>query len=150
MTTHTEGLKPCPCCGQVPLLVNLGGWEILCKCGVSLCLPKSDKAPLIEQWNRRPAQASEAAIRNAALEEAAIEVETKWSRVPAEAIRALSTTPAEPVAIGDAHQIALTAAGHVMDAIKFPKLPGGDVQLKARIQCIIVNAIAASTIQPKG
>lgn len=115
MTTNTEGLKPCPFCGED---FNLyGGGIIACdNCGAEG--PTSEKLGdnYLERWNRRPtAQASEA-IRNAALEEAAkvaerpyqifsiggsLIMDSNQTEAIAKAIRALSTMPVEPVTNGD-------------------------------------------------
>jgi ferredoxin len=91
---------------------------VSCKaCG--LCVGASDrrfrsKQEAIAAWNTRPEQASEAEIRNAALEEAAIDTQAQADLIrdggedcataavrtalltQVDRIRALSTTPAEP------------------------------------------------------
>lgn len=51
--TRQEELKNCPLCGKQPKLVYLAGWEIICLCGVNLCLENPGKAPLITAWNTR-------------------------------------------------------------------------------------------------
>ena len=59
MTTKPEAgpmdlpVMPCPLCGDTPRVVDLCGWEILCTCGLSLCLVEPDKGPLVEHWNKR-------------------------------------------------------------------------------------------------
>ena len=45
---------PCPFCGHAPRVVDLGGWEVLCTCGASLCLVNdSDRDAVVEAWNIR-------------------------------------------------------------------------------------------------
>ena len=51
--TRQDELKNCPLCGKQPKLVYLAGWEIICLCGVNLCLENPGKAPLITAWNAR-------------------------------------------------------------------------------------------------
>jgi hypothetical protein len=101
MTTNTEVLKPKDVAAQMAnVLFNLAQ-----KCGHTLT---SDDCMLFDnlrmQWDaaRRPAQASEASIRDAALEEAAelLAHQHNWitNTSASVLIRALqSTTPAEPV-----------------------------------------------------
>lgn len=55
----SDELKPCPFCGSIPHLADLAGWEIICECGVDLCLPSPGRARLIAAWNRRPPESSE-------------------------------------------------------------------------------------------
>lgn len=51
--TRQDELKNCPLCGKQPKIVYLAGWEIICLCGVNLCLENPGKAPLITAWNTR-------------------------------------------------------------------------------------------------
>lgn len=115
-TPSTEGLKPCAHCGEKPWLRDFAGWEVHCSCGITFCIESPNQDDVVTAWNRRPAQASEAAIRNAALEEAAADVLTMHDAdisargqhyakgsVKDKAWKNLrsalqSTTPAEPVA----------------------------------------------------
>ena len=46
-------LLGCPFCGEAPRLVDLAGWEILCGCGVNMCLATPDQESLIKAWNTR-------------------------------------------------------------------------------------------------
>jgi hypothetical protein len=63
MTDITDDvILPCPICGYDPLLVDFAGWEIVCKCGISMCLETSDKKSLIEAWNQREHQAMKIGI----------------------------------------------------------------------------------------
>ncbi len=49
----SEPIK-CPLCGEIPVLIDLAGWEIWCKCGIQLVLDNgSDKEALIIAWNTR-------------------------------------------------------------------------------------------------
>jgi hypothetical protein len=120
MTTHTEGLKPCPCCGMhssVEFRLEHDATEdgfVLCNTMKSGCGMSSgfypDKQTAVSQWNRRPAQASEAAILNYAIEtlERAGAVHHGMGTTHdycfglemigiANNLRTLSTTPAQPV-----------------------------------------------------
>jgi hypothetical protein len=46
-------VMPCPLCGQQPRVVDLAGWEVLCKCGVNFCREGPEKEQLIAAWNTR-------------------------------------------------------------------------------------------------
>jgi len=46
-------VMPCPLCGQQPRVVDLAGWEVLCNCGLALCLDTPDKDLLLAAWNTR-------------------------------------------------------------------------------------------------
>lgn len=51
-------VMPCPFCGALPRLVDFAGWEIHCKCGISMCLVGPDKEPLVAAWNSRAHQSN--------------------------------------------------------------------------------------------
>lgn len=50
-------LKPCPLCGDQPRIADLGGWEVLCDCGLCFELPgdgdNADRTKTLAAWNRR-------------------------------------------------------------------------------------------------
>jgi len=51
MSKQDEKLEPC-LCGRIPRLVDVvGGWEILCDCGMSFCLDSPEKGPLVTLWD---------------------------------------------------------------------------------------------------
>jgi hypothetical protein len=100
VTTHTEGLKPCPICSSPAKVIrDAGVHHVLCM--NMIC---STRGPVkvstedaIAAWNTRPAQASEAAILIPSewLEPGAVVPVTP--ETVGLLLRALSTTPAEPV-----------------------------------------------------
>ena len=49
----SNDLLGCPFCGKAPRLVDLAGWEILCRCGVNMCRATPDREALIKAWNTR-------------------------------------------------------------------------------------------------
>lgn len=54
MTADKDALLPCPFCGNLPRIADLAGYEILCKCGIEMCLPNDpSKGGAIAAWNRR-------------------------------------------------------------------------------------------------
>lgn len=123
MTTHTE-LLPCPFCGGLAAPVSCegsdwkGNWGYYVECELcGACGPSfgySDQGKEISAWNSRAAQASEAAIRQQALNDAIRAVEDAGGDnddYHADAIRALSTTPAEPVPTPDAMSASVLDAG---------------------------------------
>lgn len=100
-TLHTEVLKPCPHCGNTDLKIGKSGsglqWVYCLPCHVGKHGDTKERA--ISAWNTRTPQPDAAAIRKAALEEAALECES-WRGIDgqgaAKHIRALSTTLVEP------------------------------------------------------
>lgn len=61
MSDETQPL-PCPFCGGTPEVVDLCGWEILCRdCGASMCdTDDASREGAIAAWNRRTPIVSEA------------------------------------------------------------------------------------------
>lgn len=58
-----EAALHCPMCGKQPRVIDLGGWEVLCDCGLSLCLgddPSRDG--VVAAWNTRAIAAAEAPV----------------------------------------------------------------------------------------
>jgi Lar family restriction alleviation protein len=168
MTTHTEGLKPCPFCGGEPYFERLGDPRQSCilVCGNCGCRHESSDEGVENgtSWNDRPVQASEAAIRNAIqlLEtEASNDVQDNTPgneccglygdglRRAIAVLSALSTTPAEPVA----QPQVLSFVGRVfVDQLTGERtvvLNKGAANLPDMCSVYVSARTAASTIQPK-
>lgn len=52
---------PCPMCGSEPRLVDMAGWEILCKCGLMMAVESPKKADVVAAWNKRASYSGETA-----------------------------------------------------------------------------------------
>lgn len=53
LDARVAALKACPFCGNTPRLVDLAGFEVICDCGVVLCLDEPDRESVVAAWNRR-------------------------------------------------------------------------------------------------
>ena len=75
---------PCPMCGNPPRVVDLGGWEVICDCGVDYCSHTDpSKEAALAGWNRRAHRAEQ--------------VPTGWVTVPMKPTEAMLRSIAEAV-----------------------------------------------------